>query len=253
MTPSWRTTRIFSRLCTALLLACVFVAVHAEDAPATGNFSQGTIDELQQHMSAHDLTELRTTYNGSYGASLLFFPQQLTYYVTLFHDKDFWRVIRADQAEEAEKIYATFVEQSRKLAQVDIDAIRLEAGKQFTQHQLDMNRQRLEALRQDLARQQQQAQQVAQQQQQARQQAASLSGELSASSSELEAMQRKIQALEALQSDPTLALPNSGSGTAQLASAAAPAQAPAADAAPARPAIAAKPVATAPSPAHAKH
>jgi hypothetical protein len=238
-----------------LLLACALVTVHAADAPAPGNFSQGTIDELQQHMSAHDLTELRTTYNGSYGASLLFFPQQLTYYVTLFHDKDFWRVIRADQAEEAEKIYATFVEQSRKLAQVDIDAIRLEAGKQFTQHQLDVNRQRLEALRQDLARQQQQAQQVAQQQQQARQQAASLSGELSASSSELEAMQRKIQALETLQSDPTLALPSSGSGsgTAQLASAASPAQAPAADAAPARPAIAAKPVATAPSPAHAKH
>lgn len=177
-------------------------------AAASADGAAGTtIDELHRHMDAHDLTELRTTYNGSYGASLLFYPEQLQYYVVLFHNKDFWRVIKTDAVGDAEKVYATFVAQTHKLAQVDIDAIRLQAGKRFTEHQLQLNRQRLDALNQDLARQHQQAQQVAQQQQQAQQEAVSLSGQLRSSSSQLQALQQRIQALEAQQSDPSLALP----------------------------------------------
>ncbi|EEH27556.1 conserved hypothetical protein [Burkholderia pseudomallei Pakistan 9] len=37
---------------------------------------------------------MRTTYNGSYGASLLLNIQEGTYFVALFQQKAFWRVIR---------------------------------------------------------------------------------------------------------------------------------------------------------------
>lgn len=55
--------------------------------------ASSTVLELQRRMQAHELSELRTTYNGAYGASLLFAQSDLTYYVTLFQQKDLWRVI----------------------------------------------------------------------------------------------------------------------------------------------------------------
>ena len=67
---------------------------NSEDS-AVGN----TVAELQRLMGNHELTELRTTYNGNYGASLLFHADSLNYYVALFHEKEFWRVIRTDSVE----------------------------------------------------------------------------------------------------------------------------------------------------------
>ena len=49
----------------------------ARSAPVVRN----TVDELKQLMDSRQLTELRTTYNGNYGASLLFNANTLTYYV----------------------------------------------------------------------------------------------------------------------------------------------------------------------------
>ncbi|MFP3648857.1 DUF2968 domain-containing protein, partial [Paraburkholderia sp. SIMBA_054] len=54
---------------------------------------QGNVAELMQMIQDTKLSELRTTYNGSYGASLFFYPRELTYYVALFQNKHFWRVI----------------------------------------------------------------------------------------------------------------------------------------------------------------
>ncbi|WP_175729220.1 DUF2968 domain-containing protein, partial [Burkholderia ambifaria] len=65
--------------------------------PAAGDgagTTQSTIDELQQQIQSHALTEMRTAYNGSYGASLLFNIKDGTYYVALFQQKAFWRVIK---------------------------------------------------------------------------------------------------------------------------------------------------------------
>jgi len=46
---------------------------------------RNTVDELRQLVDSKQLTELRTTYNGSYGASLLFNTSTLNYYVAPFH------------------------------------------------------------------------------------------------------------------------------------------------------------------------
>jgi hypothetical protein len=44
----------------------------------------GNVAELQQMIRGSDLSELRTTSNGNYGASLLFYGKEMTYYVALF-------------------------------------------------------------------------------------------------------------------------------------------------------------------------
>jgi hypothetical protein len=57
--------------------------------------------------------ELRTTYNGSYGASMLFYPDEMTFYIALFQQKKFWRVVKTQVDSRAETIYATLPRTAR--------------------------------------------------------------------------------------------------------------------------------------------
>lgn len=170
--------------------------------------SSSTVANLQQLIDSHQLTELRTTYSATYGTSLLFQADKLIYYVALFHNKQFWRVIHTDSYDDAERIYNTFVTQTRDLAQVEIDATRLQAGKAYAERMIALNQERLRNLQQDEGYQQQQAKEVAAAQQQAKQQAMSLSADLHSTSSQLDSMKQRIDALEKQQSNPTLNLPS---------------------------------------------
>lgn len=178
----------------------------ASSAPA-GPAANSIVDDFHRLIDNHQLSELRTTYNSSYGASLLFQPDKLNYYVALFHGKDFWRVIRTDSYEEAQNVYHTFVAQTEELAKVDIDTLRLQATKQFTDKLVAMNQQHLQNLERDAEYQRQQAQQVAAQQQQAEQQSSSLTADLRSSNNELDTVRERIRALEQQESNPTLTLP----------------------------------------------
>jgi hypothetical protein len=194
------------------------VAATTSDAPASPSSpmpasddsqapSSNTVANLQRLIDSNQLTELRTTYNATYGASLLFQTSKLSYYVALFHGKQFWRVIQTDSYETAESIYRSFAEQTRQLAQVDIDTTRLHAGNAYAEHLIALNKEHLQNLQQDASYQQQQAQQVATAQQQAKQQAVTLSADLNSTSSQLDAMKQRIRELEKQQTDPALILP----------------------------------------------
>jgi RNase adaptor protein for sRNA GlmZ degradation len=185
------------------------------DAARTAPAVRNTVEELRQLMDSQQLTELRTTYNGSYGASLLFNTATLQYYVSLFHEKEFWRVIKTDSVENAEKVYRTFVGQTEQLAQVYIDTTRLEAGKRYTENLVAYNEQRLRSLQQEADLQRQQAQQVSSSIQQAKQQAVSLSTDLRSSHTQLDQLNQRIQALQAQQGNPELSLPVPESSTPQ--------------------------------------
>lgn len=231
-----------SRVCFAVAVllvstACVPVSAASRTKPLAENASKSevvepsvgnTADELRRLMNASSLTELRTTYNGNYGASLLFHADSLNYYVTLFRDKEFWRVIRTNSVDQAEQIYKTFVEQTSQLSQVYIDTVRLEAGKRYTERMVDLNQKRLQGLQQEVEQQRQQAMQVSSTLQQNKQQAVTLSSDLRATNSELEALTKRIEQLQQLQGNPALDLP-----------AVQPAQPPAAPASTAAPAAAA--------------
>ena len=204
-------------LCLSLATALLAVAAPAmaqdhgqaaggDDASVSG-ISGTTVADLHQLMADKALTELRTTYNGTYGASLLFYAKQMTYYVVLFHNKDFWRVIKTSKVAKAESVYATFSKQSRKLAQVDIDTIRLEAGRKYAQRLLSEKNQHLATLRQDLQRQRKQAQRIAQDQQHGKQEAIQLTQALKSSNQQLEALRAQLQQLQARQADLQMQLP----------------------------------------------
>lgn len=217
MTTSTSPDSVSRPLLALVLLLAALVA--APDASARRNKNEpadpersapmvrNTVDELRQLMDAQQLTELRTTYNGTYGASLLFNASTLQYYASLFQGKEFWRVIKTDSVENAEKVYATFVQQTHDLAQVNIDTIRLEAGKRYTESLVAYNEQRLRSLQQEADLQRQQSQQVSTAIQQAKQQAVSLSTDLRSSNTQLDQLNQRIQALQAQQGNLELALP----------------------------------------------
>jgi len=176
--------------------------------------ANSTISELQQLMQSQGVSEMRTTYNGNYGSSLLFKPESRTYYVALFQQKNFWRVVKTTSDVQAEQIYKSFVGQTEKLAEVDIRRIKLEADKSYTEQLIAAQETRLNALQNDLVVQQQQEQNVSVQQDQARQQAQLLSNKQQAARNELRGLQTRIRTLEAQQT----MLDNSNFGDAKATS-----------------------------------
>ena len=168
-------------------------------AAPTIDTANSTIGELQQLMQGQGISELRTTYNGNYGSSLLFKSDNRTYYVALFQQKNFWRVVKTTSEVQAEQTYKSFVGQTEKLAEVDIRRIKLEADKQYTEQLISGQENRLLALQNDLAVQRQQEKTVSVQQDQARQQALALSNKQQSARNELMVLRNRIRALEAQQ------------------------------------------------------
>ncbi|MGF6569488.1 Protein of unknown function [Paraburkholderia fungorum] len=156
----------------------------------------GNVAELQQMIRGSDLSELRTTYNGSYGASLLFYGKEMTFYVALFQQKNFWRVIKTQDATRADLIYKDFVRQTVQLSDVEIRRTQLEAQKAFTQRMIALSQDRANRLQADLdiARQQQSI--VASQQQQSRAEATALAQQKTVAQDQLRAAQRQVRELQ---------------------------------------------------------
>ena len=118
--------------------------------PATAGDAQGNVAELMEMIHDARLSELRTTYNGSYGASLFFYPQEMTYYVALFQDKHFWRVIKSEDIGRAEAVYAGFVQQTAQLADVEIRRTQLQAQKAYIEDIIALSEDRAKRLQADL-------------------------------------------------------------------------------------------------------
>ncbi|SMG27128.1 DUF2968 domain-containing protein [Paraburkholderia susongensis] len=156
----------------------------------------GNVAELQQMIGGSDLSELRTTYNGSYGASLLFYGKEMTYYVALFQQKNFWRVIKTQDVARAELIYKDFVRQTVQLSDVEIRRTQLEAQKAFTQRMIALSQERASRLQADLDVAHQQQSIVASQQQQRRAEAIALAQQKQSAQDRLRAAQRQVSELQ---------------------------------------------------------
>jgi len=156
----------------------------------------GNVAELQQMIRGSDLSELRTTYNGGYGASLLFYGKEMTYYVALFQQKNFWRVIKTQDATRADMIYKDFVRQTLQLSDVEIRRTRLEAQKVFTERMIALSQDRANRLQADLDVAHQQQSIVNSQQQQTRAEATVLAQQKAAAQDQLRAQQREVRELQ---------------------------------------------------------
>lgn len=168
-------------------------------APALAARPSSTVSELQSLIQNRQVSELRTAYNGTYGASLLFKPDDLTYYVALFQQKDFWRVLKTQSDKQAESTYRAFAAQSADLAEVDIKRIKLQAETAHAEKLLATRSAELSTLQADRALRLQQEQQVAARQEQLRQEATALAEQEKDVRQQLRDLQRQIDALQAQQ------------------------------------------------------
>ncbi|MDF3081707.1 DUF2968 domain-containing protein [Burkholderia sola] len=163
---------------------------------ATDAAAQGNVAELTQMLHDGRIVEMRTTYNGSYGASLMFDPREMTYYVALFQDKNLWRVIRSQEKTRAEMVYANFVQQTAQLAEIEIRRTELQAQKAFLERVIALQANRAQQLQADLSVARSQQAEVAQRQKSAQEQAQALQVEKRAAQLQLRDLQAQVRQLE---------------------------------------------------------
>ena len=174
----------------------------AADEPASASKddsaseAQGNVAELQRLMHDNALSELRTAYNGTYGASLLLYGKDMTYYVVLFQQKNFWRVIKTAKQDYAEAVYADFVHRSAQLADVEIQRTVLEAQKAYTDRLIAQAQARADRLQADLDVARKQQALVASRQKQAHEEAVALQTQKAAAQEQLSAVQQQIHLLQ---------------------------------------------------------
>lgn len=174
--------------------AAASASAASASAPEAG--AQGNVAELTQMLHDGRIVEMRTTYNGSYGASLMFDPREMTYYVALFQDKHLWRVIRSQEKSRAEMVYANFVQQTVQLADVEIRRTELEAQKTFLERVIALQANRAQQLQADLNVARGQQAEVAQRQKAAQEQAQALQIEKRAAQVQLRDLQEQVRQLE---------------------------------------------------------
>ncbi|MEN2474859.1 DUF2968 domain-containing protein [Burkholderia sp. GS2Y] len=168
----------------------------ASAAAATDATVQGNVAELTQMLHDGRIVEMRTTYNGSYGASLMFDPREMTYYVALFQDKNLWRVIRSQEKNRAEMVYANFVQQTVQLADIEIRRTELQAQKAFLERVIALQANRAQQLQADLSVARSQQAEVAQRQRSAQEQTQALQVEKRAAQLQLRDLQEQVRQLE---------------------------------------------------------
>ncbi|MPV64690.1 DUF2968 domain-containing protein [Burkholderia sp. BE17] len=168
----------------------------APAASASDASAQGNVAELTQMLHDGRIVEMRTTYNGSYGASLMFDPREMTYYVALFQDKHLWRVIRSQEKGRAEMVYANFVQQTVQLADIEIRRTELQAQKVFLERVIALQANRAQQSQADLSVARSQQAEVAQRQKSAQEQAQALQVEKRAAQMQLRDLQEQVRQLE---------------------------------------------------------
>jgi hypothetical protein len=176
-------------------VAAALQAAAGATSPEAGD-AQGNVAELMQMIHDSQLTELRTTYNGSYGASLFFYPQEMTYYVALFQDKHFWRVIKSQDDTRADAIYADFVQQTARLADVEIRRTQLQAQKAYIQNVIALSEDRARRLQADLDVARTQQAKVNDYQRQTQSEAVLLHAEKEKAQAQLRLLQNEVQQLQ---------------------------------------------------------
>jgi Protein of unknown function (DUF2968) len=214
---------IARRLNGLILVSCVLVAPvpawsagpvavpqpGAASAPDAGDTQSaaGNIAELQQLIRDSKLVELRVTYNGSYGATLMFLPESMVYYVALFQQQTFWRVVKTQDDTRAEAVYSDFAKSTVTLAETEIRRIKLEAEKAAADRMIAAEQNRANRLQADLDITQSQQGQIAARQQQQQDAVRQLQTEQAAAQVQLRALQLRLQQLQR-QTDSDLALPH---------------------------------------------
>lgn len=165
----------------------------AAPAPAHQNT---TVAQLQQLIQARAVQELRTAYNGRFGASLLFSAESMTYYVALFQQREFWRVFKTTDESLAERMYTQYRQDTVDYAAADLERIKLQAEVADAEKKLNESADQLTVLQNDLALQRQQEALAIAQREESRREAQALAEQEREAREQLRELQRQINELE---------------------------------------------------------
>ena len=167
----------------------------AAPAPAPA-YQNTTVAQLQQLIQARGVQELRTAYNGRFGASLLFAADSMTYYVALFQQREFWRVFKTTDESLAERMYTQYRQDTVDYAAADLERIKLQAEVANAEKQLNESADQLTVLQNDLALQRQQEALAIAQREESRREANALAEQEREAREQLRELQRQIKDLE---------------------------------------------------------
>ncbi|MCE4544775.1 MULTISPECIES: DUF2968 domain-containing protein [unclassified Caballeronia] len=156
----------------------------------------GDVAELERLIAGRKVTELRKTLNGSFGANLSYFPEQMIYYAALFQQNAIWRVVKTQNDVRAEAIYSDFAKMSVTLADAEIRRIKLEAEKAYADRQIAVQQERANRLQADLDIARAQQGQVTNYQQEQQNAVRELRTEQAAAQAQLRALQLRVQELQ---------------------------------------------------------
>ncbi|SAK96697.1 signal peptide protein [Caballeronia fortuita] len=156
----------------------------------------GDVAEFENLSSGNQLTALRKTFNGTFGASLSYYPGQMTYYAALFQQRTIWRVFKSQNDARAEAIYSDFAKTSSTLADAEIRRIKLEAEKAYADRQIAAQQDRASRLQADLDIARAQQTQVTSYQLEQQNAIRELRTEQAAAQAQLRALQIRVQELQ---------------------------------------------------------
>ncbi|AET91639.1 putative signal peptide protein [Burkholderia sp. YI23] len=168
----------------------------ASTTPDGAAAKNGDVAELERLIAGRKITELRKTLNGSFGASLSYFPEQMIYYAALFQQNAIWRVVKTQNDARAEAIYSDFAKMSVTLADAEIRRIKLEAEKAYADRQIAVQQERANRLQADLDIARAQQGQVTNYQQEQQNAVRELRTEQAAAQAQLRALQLRVQELQ---------------------------------------------------------
>ncbi|MDW3685896.1 DUF2968 domain-containing protein [Cupriavidus sp. CV2] len=175
--------------------------------PQASASSLGLVSELQQRLRDRSVRELRTSYNGDYGTTLMLADDQVVCYVALFYQKNLWRVFRFESIGPAEQAYRQVTQQSATWASDDIRRQVLVSQKRAFDKALQETEARANALNEDVRVMQAQRQRIAEEQKASRAEVQSAEIESRASRIRLEQLQQQIRRMESSLADSGLAVP----------------------------------------------
>ena len=172
------------------------VAAPAPAPAAAPAYHNTTVAQLQQLIQARAVQELRTAYNGRFGASLLFSAESMTYYVALFQQREFWRVFKTTDESLAERMYTQYRQDTVDYAAADLERIKLQAEVAKAEKQLNESADQLTVLQNDLALHRQQEALAIAQREESRREAQALAEQEREAREQLRELQRQIKDLE---------------------------------------------------------
>ena len=201
-----QTVLVFAAVASVAGAGLAYAQTPAPQAPtaptAATAATGGTVAELQQLLAQKRLTELRTTYNGDYGTSLLLVNEDTTAYVALSYRKELWRVYKFMSVAPAEGAYDTLARQTRTWAEDDLRRAVTAGQKAQLEREAQAAEQRAASLGQEVRIMQAQRQKMLTEQQTMRQETRALDVERRAYQVQVDSLQQQIRLLEKQLNDP---------------------------------------------------